>query len=51
MRTQIQSAKEGFITTEMEEVAKTEGVDTNWLRDEIALGRIVIPKNINHNFP
>jgi phosphomethylpyrimidine synthase len=51
MSTQIQKAKEGIITPEMHEVAENEKVDVNWLRNEIALGRIVIPKNKNHNFP
>jgi phosphomethylpyrimidine synthase len=51
MSTQIQSAIDGTITPEMVTVAKQEQVDVNWLRNEIALGRIVIPKNKNHNFP
>ncbi|HOT14155.1 MAG TPA: phosphomethylpyrimidine synthase ThiC [Bacteroidales bacterium] len=51
MSTQIQKAKEGIITPEMLEVANKENVDVNWLRDEIAFGRIVIPKNKNHTFP
>lgn len=51
MSTQIQKAKEGISTTEMNEVAKNEKVDADWLRNEIALGHIVIPKNKNHNFP
>ncbi|MGQ1910950.1 phosphomethylpyrimidine synthase ThiC [Marinifilum sp. RC60d5] len=51
MTTQIQKAKEGFITPEMNAVAQQEKVDVKWLRNEIASGRIVIPKNINHDFP
>lgn len=51
MSTQIQKAKEGIITPQMQEVARNEHVDTEWLRNEIALGRVVIPKNKNHNFP
>ncbi|NLH46251.1 MAG: phosphomethylpyrimidine synthase ThiC [Acholeplasmataceae bacterium] len=51
MSTQIIQAKQGIITPEMHEVAYKEKVDADWLRNEIALGRIVIPKNINHNFP
>lgn len=50
MSTQLLKAKEGVITPEMQEVAHQEGVDVNWLRNEIALGHIVIPKNKNHNF-
>jgi phosphomethylpyrimidine synthase len=51
MTTQIEKAKEGIITAEMHIVAKNEKVDVEWLRNEIALGRIVIPKNKNHDFP
>jgi phosphomethylpyrimidine synthase len=51
MSTQIQKAKEGIITPEMHEVAYNEQVNADWLRNEIKLGRIVIPKNKNHNFP
>jgi phosphomethylpyrimidine synthase len=51
MSTQIQKANEGIITPEMHEVAANENVDLDWLRNEIALGRIVIPKNKNHHFP
>lgn len=50
MSTQIQKAKQGIITPEMHEVANKENVDITWLMNEIALGRIVIPKNKNHNF-
>lgn len=51
MSTQIQKAKRGIITPEMYEVANKEMVDADWLRNEIALGRVVIPKNINRDFP
>jgi phosphomethylpyrimidine synthase len=51
MKTQIQSALMGICTPEMQYVAEKEQVDADWLRNEIALGRIVIPKNINHKFP
>jgi len=51
MSTQIQQAKDGIITPEMQEVAYTENVDVQWLRNEVAQGRIVIPKNKNHHFP
>lgn len=51
MITQIEKAKEGIITPEMNIVAQQEKVDVEWLQNEIALGRIVIPKNINHDFP
>jgi phosphomethylpyrimidine synthase len=51
MKTQIQSALMGICTPEMLHVAHKEQVNADWLRNEIALGRIVIPKNINHKFP
>ena len=51
MITQIEKAKEGIVTAEMHIVAKNEKIDVEWLRNEIALGRIVIPKNKNHDFP
>lgn len=50
MSTQIQNAKNGIITPEMQTVAIKEKVDENWLMNEVAKGRIVIPKNKNHNF-
>lgn len=51
MNTQLLSAKKGIITPEMEWVSQQEHVDVEWLRNEIEHGRIVIPKNKNHNFP
>lgn len=50
MSTQIQKARQGVVTPEMIEVARNENVDASWLRQQVAEGRIVIPKNINHNF-
>jgi phosphomethylpyrimidine synthase len=51
MGTQLQQALKGIITPEMKLVAQQENVDPLWLCNEIAFGRIVIPKNINHDFP
>ncbi|GAF01922.1 phosphomethylpyrimidine synthase [Saccharicrinis fermentans DSM 9555 = JCM 21142] len=51
MKTQIESAKEGIITPQMYEVAQKEQVDTEWIRNEVAYGHIVIPKNKHHDFP
>jgi len=51
MNTQIQKAREGIVTQEIIDVAKQENVNPDWVRNEIAIGRIVIPKNINHDFP
>ncbi len=48
--TQIQAAKQGKITKEMEIVARHEHVPVDWLREQIAFGYVVIPKNINHHF-
>ena len=38
MSTQIIQAKQGIITPEMHEVAYNENINTDWLRNEIALG-------------
>jgi len=48
--TQLESALQGLITPEMEIVAKKENRTSEYIREELAKGRIVIPKNINHNF-
>jgi len=48
--TQLESALKGIITPEMEIVASKENRSGEYIREEIAKGRIVIPKNINHNF-
>jgi len=42
------AAQNGTITDEMETVAREERVSSEWLRDKIASGRIVIPANRNH---
>jgi len=41
-------AKKGIITHEMEYVAIRENCDPEFVRKEIALGRAIIPANINH---
>jgi len=46
--TQKIEAQKGIITKEMEIVARDEDVSTEWLREKIASGRIVIPANRNH---
>lgn len=48
MATQMQAARAGKITKEMEIVAKEEHMDIETLRAGIAEGSIVIPANINH---
>lgn len=51
MSTQLQQAANGVITPEMKTVAITEKVDADWLRQQVAEGRIVIPKNRGRRFP
>jgi len=46
--TQMRYAKQGAITPEMEFVALREGVSAEYVRDEIARGRAVLPVNVNH---
>ncbi len=48
--TQLSSAREGIITEEMKTVAEEEGFSPEEIRDLVASGRVVIPKNINHDF-
>ncbi len=46
--TQMYYAKQGIITPEMEFVAIRENMDPEFVREEIARGRAIIPNNINH---
>ncbi|WP_031508705.1 phosphomethylpyrimidine synthase ThiC [Streptomyces megasporus] len=46
--TQLAYAKRGEITPEMEFVAVREGRSPEFVRDEIAAGRAVLPANVNH---
>jgi len=46
--TQLTYARQGVITPEMEFVAVRELVEPEFVRDEVAAGRAVIPVNINH---
>jgi len=46
--TQMHYARRGAITREMEFVALREGVAPEFVRDEIARGRAVLPTNVNH---
>ncbi|MBI3317954.1 MAG: phosphomethylpyrimidine synthase ThiC [Candidatus Omnitrophica bacterium] len=46
--TQMHQAREGVITDAMRHVARAEGVDPEFLRREIASGRLIIPANVNH---
>ena len=47
-RTQLYYARKGIITEEMECVAKNESLDPEFIRNEIAVGRMAIPANICH---
>ncbi|WP_379970776.1 phosphomethylpyrimidine synthase ThiC [Ectobacillus sp. sgz5001026] len=46
--TQMHYAKQGVITSEMEYIAIRENMDPEFVRDEVAKGRAIIPANINH---
>jgi phosphomethylpyrimidine synthase len=46
--TQMHYAKKGIITPEMEFVALREDLSPEFVREEIARGRAIIPGNINH---
>ena len=48
MSTQLQAARTGTITDEIKFVAKAEGVDAAAIRNEIAVGHLVIPANKLH---
>ena len=45
--TQVLKARAGKITPEMEVVAAKENLDVQFIREGVAAGKIVIPKNIN----
>jgi phosphomethylpyrimidine synthase len=49
VRTQMHYARQGQVTEEMIGVAKRESVSSQFIRDEIAAGRLVIPANIFHS--
>ncbi len=46
--TQMHFARRGEVTHEMEFVALREGMEPEFVRDEVARGRAIIPANINH---
>src|SRR5215471_13586614 len=46
--TQLESARQGIITPEMQFVARREDLDAELIRSEVARGRMVIPANIHH---
>ncbi len=46
--TQLHYARKGIITPEMEFIAIRENMKPEFIRDEVAKGRAIIPSNINH---
>src|SRR2546428_7735169 len=46
--TQLEAARKGVITAEMRRVARREWVAPDFIRDEVARGRLVIPANTRH---
>lgn len=46
--TQMDAARKGIVTKEMEIVAKKENIDVESLRQLIAKGQVIIPANKNH---
>jgi phosphomethylpyrimidine synthase len=46
--TQMYYAKKGIITPEMEYIAIRENLTPEFVRDEVARGRAIIPANVNH---
>ncbi len=46
--TQLHYARRGEITPEMEFIALREGLPAEFVRDEVARGRAIIPANVNH---
>jgi phosphomethylpyrimidine synthase len=46
--TQMHYARQGIVTPEMEYIALREGMDPQFVREEVARGRAIIPANINH---
>ena len=48
--TQLESARNRDITNAMRAVAEDEGLDPSQIRDSVAAGTVVIPKNVHHEF-
>ena len=48
IRTQIHYARRDVVTQEMEYIAKRERVTPEFIRSEVARGRMIIPANIHH---
>jgi phosphomethylpyrimidine synthase len=48
IRTQMHYARRGEVTGEMRYIAQKENVTPEFIRDEVARGRMIIPANIHH---
>ncbi len=48
IRTQMHYARRGIVTGEMEFVARRENVTSEFIRSEVARGRMIIPANLHH---
>jgi len=48
MTTQLQAARTGTITEQIEFIAEAENIDAELVRDEVAAGRVIIPANKLH---
>ncbi|HEY8691248.1 MAG TPA: phosphomethylpyrimidine synthase ThiC [Chloroflexota bacterium] len=46
--TQMHYARKGIVTPEMEYIAIREGCDPEFVRNEVAIGRAIVPANVNH---
>ena len=46
--TQMHYARLGTLTEEMQHVAQRESLEADWVRTEVARGRMIIPANIHH---
>src|SRR5438270_12087831 len=46
--TQLEAARKGTLTPEMQYVARREDIDAELVRSEVARGRMVIPANVHH---
>src|SRR5438874_12466208 len=46
--TQLEAARKGIITPETTRVAQRENATPEFIRDEVARGRLVIPANVRH---
>ena len=47
-KTQMEAAKMGIVTPQMQTVAEKERREPEWIRERVAAGTIAIPANIHH---